>query len=99
MATTTKLRQSRLCGWDIITAGLIWQHGNEPGSTGSVMDDNDALTRVLGQLPAPRAQQASEETGSDHVAGPQGLALAVPFLGDLIAMQSLQKTSRERCRR
>ena len=32
------------------------------------------------QLPAPRDQQAPEETGGDRVAGPQGLALAVPHL-------------------
>ena len=31
-----------------------------------------------GELPAPRAQQAPEETGRDRVAAPQGLALAIP---------------------
>ena len=54
---------------------------------GVLTDGFDSTTKSMrtlfpgsapGQLPAPRAQQAPEETGGHRVPGAQGLALAVP---------------------
>src|SRR6266700_737906 len=55
--------------------------GNSPPKVAlAALLPDDAVSRgAPRQLSAPRAQQAPQETDRDRVAGPQGLALSVPY--------------------